>query len=61
MKQFFADCKLMGPIDPREAFFGGRINALKLYHKCTGREIIFYIDVCSLYRWVCKTGIFPIK
>ena len=60
MKQFFDDVPIRDPMDPRQAFFGGRTNARKFYHKCTGCERISYVDVCSLYPWVCKYGRFPV-
>ena len=54
-------------MNPRDAFFGGRTNATKLYHKTNeGRnkedpdEKIFYIDVCSLYPYVNKYGKYPL-
>ena len=43
----------------RDAFFGGRTNAIKLYHKVAEDEKIFYVDYTSLYPYVCKYGKFP--
>src|SRR5437867_2656998 len=66
MKAFFDDVKLVEPIDPRDAFFGGRTNAMKLYHKIkrdeNGRPLqkLRYVDVCSLYPYVNKYGAYPI-
>ncbi|XP_071503405.1 uncharacterized protein [Diadema antillarum] len=48
------------PLQPREAFYGGRTNALKLYHRVQNDERIKYVDVCSLYPWVCKYTEFPL-
>jgi hypothetical protein len=50
------------PLDPREAFFGGRTNCTKLYHEAdvAAGEKIRYYDVCSLYPWACKYGKFPV-
>lgn len=42
------------PLNPRDAFFGGRTGNTKTYHKCDELEKIHYVDVCSLYPWVCK-------
>ena len=42
------------PLNPREAFCGGRTNAVKLYHHITPGQKIHYIDVTSLYLWVNK-------
>lgn len=47
------------PLDPRQAFFGGRTGNVKTYHKCQDGEIIQYVDVCSLYPYVCKYGKYP--
>lgn len=40
---------IVTPLDPREAFFGGRTNAIKLHHKVQGDEEIHYKDMISLY------------
>lgn len=47
------------PLTPRDALFGGRTNALKLYHKCQQDEQIKYIDYTSLYPNVHKYGVYP--
>ena len=48
------------PLDPRDAFFGGRTGNIATHYKITGAEKIRYVDVCSLYPYVLKTGAFPI-
>ena len=48
------------PLDGRDAFYGGRTNATKLYHEVEEGEKILYYDVCSLYPWVNKYMIYPI-
>ncbi|KAK5650288.1 hypothetical protein RI129_001317 [Pyrocoelia pectoralis] len=49
------------PLNPRDAFYGGRTNASTLYHKCDGiSEKIMYYDVCSLYPYVNKYCKYPI-
>ncbi|XP_044591938.1 uncharacterized protein LOC123270042 [Cotesia glomerata] len=48
------------PLNPRDAFFGGRTGNAKTYHDIVGNEKIKYVDVCSLYPWVLKRGYFPI-
>ena len=40
MKQFFEDHELLDPLQPRDAFYGGRTNAAKLFHECQGNEKI---------------------
>ena len=47
------------PLNPRDAFCGGRTNAVKLYHRVTRGQQIHYIDVTSLYPWVNKTCVYP--
>ena len=40
MNQFFEQNKIMDPLQPRDAFYGGRTNATKLFHQCQGDEKI---------------------
>ena len=40
MKQFMEDHGFVDPLQPRDAFFGGRTNASKLLHECQGDEKI---------------------
>lgn len=50
------------PLEPRQAFFGGRTNVIKVYHKAVlaeGEEIR-YVDFTSLYPWVNKNGKYPV-
>lgn len=48
------------PLDPRDAFFGGRTNAIKLFHEVVSDEKIRYYDFTSLYPYVVKYCSFPI-
>ncbi|XP_055840374.1 uncharacterized protein LOC129907904 [Episyrphus balteatus] len=48
------------PLNPRDAFYGGRTGNVVDFYKCKKGEKIRYIDICSLYPWVCKNGKFPI-
>ena len=52
----------MDPLGPRDALFGGWTNSTKLYQEIdeTSNEEIKYIDVCSLYPYICKYGLFPL-
>ena len=60
MSQFLHSIVLVPPLEPREAFFGGRTGAVAL-HAVTGEgEEIRYVDVTSLYRWVNKNCPYPI-
>ena len=53
-------CNVSDPINPRDALFGGRTNALKLYHKCEPDEQIKYYDFTSLYPYVQKYCRYPV-
>ncbi|XP_072763726.1 uncharacterized protein [Anoplolepis gracilipes] len=48
------------PLDPRHSFYGGRTENIVTRYEITGTEKIRYVDVCSLYSYVLKTGAFPI-
>ncbi|KAK6171965.1 hypothetical protein SNE40_018381 [Patella caerulea] len=67
MEEFFASLEAQGwpcpdPLSPRAGFFGGRTNACQLMAKAEHPdEEIRYVDVVSLYPWVCKYGKFPLK
>ena len=52
----------LDPLQPRDALFGGRTNSTKLYHEIdeSTQDELKYIDVCSLYPFVCKYGHFPL-
>jgi hypothetical protein len=43
----------------RNCLYGGRTNAIKLYHNCNDEEYISYIDVTSLYPYVQKYCRYP--
>ncbi|XP_028408209.1 uncharacterized protein LOC114530787 [Dendronephthya gigantea] len=40
MRNYFDSYDLVDPLEPRDAFFGGRTNAAKLFHKCKDGEKI---------------------
>ena len=46
-------------LEPRDAFFGGRTNAVKLYKKVDEGEKIKYVDFTSLYPTVNKYDRYP--
>lgn len=48
LKSFLLTHNLKDRLNPRDAFFGGRTNALKLFSEGDIR----YIDFTSLYPWV---------
>ncbi|XP_048850900.1 uncharacterized protein LOC125719998 isoform X2 [Brienomyrus brachyistius] len=47
-------------IDPRDALFGGRTNALQLHYKAEGDDRIDYYDFTSLYPSVNKFKEYPV-
>ena len=59
VKAFVHGLKWVDPLQPRDAFFGGRTGAVALHHQ-TGPGEIFYVDVTSLYPWVNKTCEYPL-
>ena len=59
IRTFVANLQATEPLNPRDAFCGGRTNAVKLYHHVTSSQKIHYIDVTSLYPWVNKTSVYP--
>lgn len=44
------------PLEPRDAFYGGRTNANTLYFKSDGETRMYYYDICSLYPYINKTA-----
>ncbi len=40
MKTYFDNFDVIDPLEPRDAFFGGRTNATKLFHTCQEDEKI---------------------
>ena len=60
IQTFLVDLELVPPLQPREAFFGGRTGAVALYAKTGPGEQIHYVDVTSLYPWVNKNAKYPI-
>ena len=60
VSQFLASFDLVAPLEPREAFFGGRTGAVALHAVAGEGEEIRYVDVTSLYPWVNKNCPYPI-
>lgn len=50
----------VAPLDPRDAFMGGRTGVCKLYYKAGPGEKILYFDVTSLYPYINKYGCYPV-
>ena len=50
-KAFFENFVVSEPLEPRQAFFGGRTNVTHLFYDAKQDEKIRYVDFCSLYPW----------
>jgi hypothetical protein len=50
-----------GPLRNRDALYGVHTEAMRLHYRVkeSGEETIQYVDVMSLYLWVCKYFKFP--
>ena len=55
------DQEIVEPLNPRDAFYGGRTNATKLHYKFKENECGRYVDFCSLYPTVQYYQKFPIS
>ncbi|XP_053390294.1 uncharacterized protein LOC128553199 [Mercenaria mercenaria] len=60
MRTFIEQLDMVTPLQPREAFSGGRTEAFTLYKEATDDETIDYYDVTSLYPFINKTGKIPL-
>ena len=54
------DQEIVEPLNPRDAFYGGRTNATKLLYKFKENECGRYVDFCSLYPTVQYYQKYPI-
>ena len=48
MKEFFDNFEVSKPLEPRQAFFGGRTNATRLFYGAKPHEKIRCVDFCCL-------------
>ncbi|CAC5368814.1 unnamed protein product [Mytilus coruscus] len=60
LKIFAENHEIEERLDPRHAFFGGRTDTTKLYHKVGKDEQIKYVDFTSLYTWTNKYCRYPL-
>ena len=60
LKEFLETFEYVPPLNPRDAFFGGRTGATTLYCKAKEGEHISYTDYTSLYPWVNKYAVYPV-
>lgn len=61
LQEFFKTSEFVEPLNPRDAFFGGRRGAACLYAKAEEGEVIKYVNVTSLYPWVNKYKEYPVR
>lgn len=60
LAEFLKSFQFVPPLEPRDAFFGGRTGAATLYSKAGEGEDISYIDYTSLYPAINKYGTYPV-
>ena len=60
VQQFLNCFDLVAPLNPRDAFYGGRTGAVVLHSVAGEGEEIRYCDITSLYPWVNKNATYPI-
>ena len=61
VREFVKNQDIKAPIEARDALFGGRTNAFKLFHTKKEDETIKYYDITSLYPFVQKYKRYPIN
>ena len=52
--------EIVEPLNPRDAFYGGRTNAIKLLYNFKDNEYGCYVDFCSFYLTVQHYQTYPI-
>ena len=57
---FAAGLKYVERLNPKDAFFGGRVNSTKFIYETGDDEKVHYLDFCSLYPFILKTRPMPI-
>ena len=60
VQRFLGSSDLFPPLEPRDAFFGGRTGAVAFHAVAGENEDIRYVDVTSVYPWVNKNCLCPI-
>ena len=60
LAEFLESFQFVPPLEPRDAFFGGRTGAATLYSKAAEDEEISYVDFTSLYPSINKYGTYPV-
>ena len=60
VQRFLNSFDLVAPLNPRDAFYGGRTEAVALHAVVGEGEEIRYCDITSLYPYVNKNGCYPV-
>jgi len=60
LQKYVKEMGTLLPLEPRDAFYGGRTEAFTLYKEATDDEKIKYYDVTSLYLFINKIGKVPL-
>jgi len=60
LKEYVESLDLVDRLNPRDSFFGGRTNALKLHYLAQPHEEVRYADFTSLYPYVNKYKEYPV-
>ena len=60
LREYVESLEIIAPLEPRDAFYGGRAEGFQLYETSSPVKTIKYYDVTSLYPFVNKTGKIPL-
>jgi hypothetical protein len=60
LKTFLEGLDIVTPLQPRDAFYGGRTEAFTLFKEASEGEDISYYDFTSLYPYINKNGKVPL-
>ncbi|MCG8432162.1 MAG: hypothetical protein MJA29_13455, partial [Candidatus Omnitrophica bacterium] len=60
MRTYVDKQNITEPLQPRDAFFGGRTECFKLFHEAEEGQKIRYVDFTSLYPYVNKYKKYPV-
>ena len=61
LQAFLQELEMVPPLNPRDAFYGGRTGAVALHCKVEDPDLIKYADVTSLYPWFNKYMECPVR
>ena len=61
LNELYSSMDIIEPLEPRQAFKGGRVEPLKLYYtEEDNNSKVYYYDFCSLYPAKMSKNIFPL-